>query len=174
MSRLFPIDGSFLAYSDMHDFLSIVHRPNDVTALGSRGEELAARFLEQNGYRIVLANFKIPVGRNSRGAEITGEIDLIAIDTETLCFIEVKTRSSSDFAEPLAAITRRKQRQIVRTARIYRRIFNLRHMQFRYDAVSIVLPSNEFPRFELVKDMWTDAVFRKKRFYAAEPWQRFI
>ena len=47
--------------------------------VGQIGEELAARFLRKNGYRLVAANFKTPIGRNRRDAQITGEIDLIAL-----------------------------------------------------------------------------------------------
>src|SRR6266478_1166440 len=92
--------------------------------LGRRGEELAAAYLLQSGYRIVAANFSLPVGRNRAGAEIRVEIDLVAYEGETLCFIEVKSRSSDWFAPPEANVDRRKQRQIARAARAYRRLFD--------------------------------------------------
>src|SRR4051812_3672301 len=63
-------------------------------ALGMRGEALAALHLERAGYRLVAANFTVPVGRNRRGAVVHAEIDLIAYDGPVLCFIEVKTRAS--------------------------------------------------------------------------------
>ncbi len=130
--------------------------------VGQIGEELAARFLENNGYRLVLANFKVPIGRNRRGVAVSGEIDLIALDRDVLCFIEVKTRSSDDFASPLSAVDVRKQRQITRTARVYRKIFHLQTFKFRYDAISIVLDKNSAPKIELVKNFWTESKFRKK------------
>lgn len=111
----------------------------DTRRLGEAGEKLAAQFLVKSGYRLVLANFKIPIGRNSRGAAVTGEIDLIAFDADILCFVEVKTRSSAEFAAPVAAVDLRKQRQITRTARMYRKTFRLEGIKFRYDVVSIVL-----------------------------------
>lgn len=129
--------------------------------VGARGENLAAGFLIKNGYRLVLSNFKVPVGRNTRGAIVTGEIDLIAYDADRLCFIEVKTRSSDDFASPLAAVDLRKQRQIVRAARMYRKIFHLPKAKVRYDVISIVLPENERPRIELFKNYFSEAKFRK-------------
>src|SRR5919199_4616391 len=61
-------------------------------ALGARGERLAADLLERAGYRLVASNFKLPVGRNLRGALIQAEIDLIAYEQRKLCFIEVKTQ----------------------------------------------------------------------------------
>ena len=71
------------------------------SSLGQLGEAYAAAYLEQLGYRLVGANFTLPVGRNLRGAVVTAEIDLVAYDRNTLCFIEVKTRASDWFA-PLA------------------------------------------------------------------------
>ncbi|MGI8468198.1 MAG: YraN family protein [Pyrinomonadaceae bacterium] len=135
--------------------------------VGAEGERLALEFLTNSNYRIVCANFKTPVGRNRRGAIVTGEIDLIAYDEATLCFIEVKTRRSDKFASPLAAIDLRKQRQIIRAARMYRKIFHLRQIKFRYDAISIVLPENARPKIEIFKSFWTENKFRKN-FWADE------
>ena len=79
--------------------------------LGRRGEELAAAYLLQVGYRLVAANFSLPVGRNRTGAIINVEIDLVAYEGQTLCFVEVKSRASNWFAPPEANVDRRKQRQ---------------------------------------------------------------
>ncbi len=126
------------------------------------GEELAAQYLQKKGYRLVLANFKVPVGRTRRGVSVTGEIDLIALDDDILCFVEVKTRSSEEFASPLAAVDLRKQRQIIRTAKVYRKIFRISEIRFRYDVVSIVLVENSRPKIELYKNYWTEEKFRKQ------------
>src|SRR5688500_14824155 len=130
--------------------------------LGIRGELVAAEFLEANGYRLVLSNFKVPIGRNSRGVSVTGEIDIVAVDGDTLCFVEVKTRTSANFAEPIASVTRRKQRQITRTARVYRRIFNLSQMPHRFDVASVVVGTNAELEIELIKGFWSEEKFRKK------------
>jgi putative endonuclease len=137
--------------------------------IGKIGEELAAQFLIRRRARLVCSNFKVPIGRNRRGIAVTGEIDLIALDEDTLCFVEVKTRSSDEFASPLAAVDLRKQRQITRTARIYRKIFNLQNMKFRFDVVSIVLQNEKLPKIELFKSFWTESKFRKK-FWNDEIW----
>lgn len=134
----------------------------DTMIVGQLGEELAARFLEQNGYRLVVSNFKTPIGRTSRGVTVTGEIDIIALDEDVLCFVEVKTRSSDEFASPLAAVDLRKQRQITRTARIYRKTFQIASMKFRYDVVSIVLNKTGEPKIEIYKGFWHESKFRKK------------
>ena len=151
----------------MSEILSLYNKDNQSSAfssskVGQIGEELAARFLELKGYRLVLANFKVPVGRNRRGVSVTGEIDLIALDNDVLCFVEVKTRSSDKFASPLAAVDLRKQRQIIRTAKVYRKVFRINQMKFRYDVVSIVMVKNSRPKIELVKGFWTEEKFRKK------------
>lgn len=134
--------------------------PNNSRRVGQIGEELAARFLRRNGYRLVAANFKAPIGR-VRGVQVNGEIDLIALDAEVLCFVEVKTRSSDAFAAPLAAVDLRKQRQIIRAAKMYRRIFRLESINFRYDVISIILPNNARPTIELFKNYFNEEKFRK-------------
>lgn len=110
--------------------------------------------------RIVCSNFKVPIGRNLRGASVTGEIDIIALDGDVLCFIEVKTRSKAEFASPVSAVDRRKQRQIIRTARIYRRIFAVERLRYRYDAVAIVL--GERPEITHFKNYWDESAFGRK------------
>jgi putative endonuclease len=134
--------------------------------LGRRGEELAAAFLQQAGYQIVAANFILPVGRNRNDAVVNVEIDLIAYDGSTLCFVEVKTRASDWFAAPSANVDLRKQRQIMRAAHAYRRMFGLTNIPYRYDVVSIVLPTaDEGPRglqIELLRNFWSEEKFRKR------------
>lgn len=137
--------------------------------IGQFGEDLAARYLVRRGMRLVCSNFKVPIGRNRRGVAVSGEIDLIALDDSVLCFIEVKTRSSDEFAAPITAVDLRKQRQITRTARIYRKIFDLRSFQIRYDVVTIVLQKENSPRIEHFQNFWTESKFRKK-FWHDEIW----
>ena len=137
-------------------------------ALGERGEALAAAFLERAGYSLVAANFELPVGRNLRGAIVRAEIDLVAYEGDVLCFVEVKTRVSDWFAAPEQNVDRRKQRQITRAARVYRRTFGLKHAPHRYDVVSVILPPATpddplpNPRIELLRNFWTEAKFRKR------------
>ena len=137
--------------------------------LGQAGEALAAAHLTRAGYELVAANFKLPVGRNLRGAIVNAEIDLVAYDGETLCFVEVKTRRSDWFAAPEANVDLRKQRQVSRAARAYRRTFGLLGALHRYDVVSVVIPpapeghdEAPMPRVELLRNFWTDAKFRKR------------
>ena len=134
--------------------------------LGRRGEELAAAYLLQAGYRLVAANFFVPVGRNRAGAVINVEIDLVAYEGATLCFVEVKSRASDWFAPPEANVDRRKQRQIARAARAYRRMFDLAGEPHRYDVVTVVLPAEEERAYEfeiqLLRNYWTEDKLRKR------------
>lgn len=151
----------------MSEILSILQPNTQLTdraaiETGRAGEELASKFIIENGGRLVLANFKVPIGRNTKGVQVSGEIDLVAFDQDTLCFIEVKTRRSSGFGGPLAAVDLRKQRQIIRTARIYRNIFRVRDVKYRFDVITVLLEKNRDPEMEWVKGFWNEAKFRKK------------
>ncbi|MBV9211508.1 MAG: YraN family protein, partial [Acidobacteria bacterium] len=116
--------------------------------LGRRGEELAAAYLERQGYRLAAANFTAPVGRNLRGALVHAELDIVAYEGSTLCFIEVKTRASDWFASPEANVDLRKQRQVSRAARAYRRLFGITNSAYRFDVVTVILAETEPPRLQ--------------------------
>ncbi|HKR60731.1 MAG TPA: YraN family protein [Pyrinomonadaceae bacterium] len=142
--------------------------------LGRQGEALAAAYLDQLGLRIVAANFIVAVGRNRIGAVVQTEIDLIAYEGPILCFVEVKTRASDWFAPPSANVDLRKQRQVTRAARVYRRMFGLLEDPHRFDVVSVVLPPTEAQEFakeadatntfqiELLRNFWSEGKFRKR------------
>ena len=123
--------------------------------LGKLGEAYAAAYLEQLGYRIVAANFTLPVGRNLRGAIVNAEIDLIAYEHNTLSFVEVKTRASDWFAPPQANIDLRKRRQIARAARAYRQLFELENQSYRFDVVTVIIADSEPPRVDLLRNYFT-------------------
>jgi putative endonuclease len=137
----------------------------DKTRVGRIGEQLAAKYLKLLDYSLVAANFKLPVGRNSRQALVFGEIDIVAYEKRILCFVEVKTRRSDSFLAPEANVDLRKQRQIIRAARAYRRIFGLESEPFRYDVVSVILPSIESTddaQIEIFRDYWREDKFLKR------------
>ena len=151
----------------MSDIISIIPQKavSELSArgeLGLKGELLAASLLEREGYRIVMTNFTAPVGRNSRGVQVTGEIDIIALDAETLCFVEVKSRTSDAIAAPLASVDLRKQRQITRTSRVYKQLFGISDMQHRFDAVTVLLEKATTPKLDLYRGFWTEAKFKKR------------
>jgi putative endonuclease len=162
--------GSARAVDDVEAFSLVPH-----LELGRRGEMLAAEHLERAGYRLVASNFTLPVGRSLRGALVHAEIDIVAYEGQTLCFVEVKTRRSDWFAAPEANVDLRKQRQIARAARAYRRTFSLTDMPYRYDVVSVILPEADTvapspaPSLQLLRNFWTDEKFRKRRWATTPP-----
>lgn len=109
--------------------------------LGKRGEEAAAGLLKDNGYKILIRNYRTKLG----------EIDIIAFDKDTVCFIEVKTRKSDRFGLPSESISGSKQRQISKTALAFLKEKNLLDKKARFDIVS-VLYSKDKPRLDLIKD----------------------
>ena len=136
--------------------------------LGRRGERAAADYLAAQGFELVASNFKLGVGRNRRGAVVQAEIDLVAYDGPVLCFVEVKTRASDRFAAPEVNVDLRKQRQVTRAARAYRRLLGLQGAPHRYDVVAVILPPpadgrEPAPRVELLRHFWTEEKFRKRR-----------
>ena len=133
------------------------------SSLGALGDSYAAAYLEQLGYRLVAANCTLPVGRNRRGTVINAEIDLLAYDGDTLCFIEVKARASDWFAPPQANVDLRKRRQVTRAARAYRRMLGIEDQPFRYDVVTVVFANDSTPQIELLRNFWTEESLRKRR-----------
>ena len=146
-----------------------VERPSQQSQhfeLGARGEALALEHLERRGYRIVAANFSLPIGRNTRDLIVNAEIDLVAYDDRTLCFIEVKTRASDEIVPPQMNVNLRKRRQIARAARGYRRMFGLMDAPYRYDVVTVIAkPGDCEPRIEVLKGFWTDKQLRKRKWH---------
>ena len=140
------------------------------SSLGNLGEAYAAAYLEQLGYRLVAANFTLPVGRNLRGAIINAEIDLVAYEGDTLCFIEVKSRSSEWFAPPQVNVDLRKRRQITRAARVYRQMLGIEDEPHRYDVVTVVFSNDSTPQIELLRNFWTDESLRKRRWHSDTYW----
>lgn len=100
--------------------------------LGAWGEERAAEYLRKQGMKIVVRNFRTPVG----------EIDIIASDKKFLVFVEVKTRRSIAFGTPQEAVGQRKQRQIIRTAQWYLQNNKNGKLQPRFDVVAILCQSD--------------------------------
>lgn len=77
--------------------------------LGAEKEQMAAEFLEKQGYRILEKNFRCR----------QGEIDLIARDGRYLVFVEVKYRADGRSGEPEEAVNASKQYVIRRVAAYY-------------------------------------------------------
>lgn len=107
--------------------------------LGRSGEDRAVRHLRKLGYRVLERNF-----RTSRG-----EIDIIALDGDTVVFVEVKTRTSGAFGAPELAVDRRKQDRMVKAALGYLKRTRLHQVACRFDVVAISGPGME--QVELIR-----------------------
>jgi len=110
--------------------------------LGQIGEEAAAAFLQRRGYHILERNF-----RNQ-----WGEVDIIAKDKDTICFIEVKTRRTENFGAPFESVTRAKQRKLTHVALGYLKARESNEGNARFDVVSVLLKEDEDPRIEIIKN----------------------
>ncbi|KKS02945.1 hypothetical protein A2W70_00760 [Candidatus Curtissbacteria bacterium RIFCSPLOWO2_02_41_11] len=110
--------------------------------LGKYGEDLACRYLQKQGYKILERNFRI------RG----GEIDIVAIDGQTLVYVEVKARTSYQFGLPEESITPFKIKFLQRAAKFYRNNRrNLPELE-RIDVVAVDLIDSQNPQFRLIKN----------------------
>lgn len=98
---------------------------------GRLGEDLAYRYLRRRGCTVVARNYKARSG--------AGEIDLVAWHGGVLVFLEVKTRSSSDFGAPDAAVDQEKRQRIAIAAREYGHRVQVEAKRMRFDIVSVLL-----------------------------------
>ncbi len=101
-------------------------RYRGLRGVGQKWEDLAAGHLEQAGYRILRRNYRTKAG----------EIDFVAQDGKTLCFIEVKGRGTLAFGVPAEAVTAEKQRRIWNAAQVYLQKERVRPI-CRFDVVAI-------------------------------------
>jgi len=103
--------------------------------LGVDGEKIAAKFLQNKGYRIIVMNYANTLGKR------LGEIDIIAKDQEVLVFVEVKTRDLETYAGTLPEenITPKKIHKLTKIANQYLYQHKLLDAPYRFDAVSVWL-----------------------------------
>src|SRR5947207_13530389 len=98
--------------------------------LGTKGENLACRFLRRNGYKILYRNFR---GRTG------GEIDVVCRERDTLVFVEVKTRTREDFGRPFVAVDRDKRKRISRGGLAWLRLVDNPDMWFSFDVSELIM-----------------------------------
>lgn len=107
--------------------LPFIARISHPSGVGLKGEKIAVRFLRKKGLRILARNYRFK----------RKEIDIIAQDKETICFIEVKTRTTKDFGFPEEAVNGKKRRDILQIAVSYLKRFNMLGCPIRFDVISI-------------------------------------
>ncbi len=112
--------------------------------VGNYGEEVACKYLQKLGYKILERNYRI------RG----GEIDIVAKDGSSLVFVEAKTRWSHEFGLPVESMTSWKIKHLLKTARFYIQKIGWGDKEYRLDFVSIDFADNpEDPKIELIKNI---------------------
>lgn len=125
-------------------------RPSKTTlsprgARGDRAERIACAYLASQGYALIERNVRFPVG----------EIDIVATEGNALCFVEVRSASSTAWGGAAASITRPKQRRIIRAARWYLQSCRLSYLDARFDVVAIDWREEAAPAVELIRGAFT-------------------
>lgn len=100
--------------------------------LGKRGEELAAHFLQEHGYQVLESNWRCS----------TGEIDLIAEQSDVTVFVEVKTRSGLGCGHPFEAITPIKVMRLRKLSALWCQTHATKK-HIRIDAIAVIAPPNK-------------------------------
>lgn len=121
----------------LDDFSRLPH----TRARGSAAEEAAEAYLRAEGYRIVERNV----------ASKLGEIDLVALDGETLVFVEIKARASQEFGPAIAAVGPRKRQRIARAAAMFL-AKNRSQRACRFDVLGLDRAADGSWTFTLVRD----------------------
>ena len=114
--------------------------------LGKLGENLAVEELESRGYAILERRYRTR----------HGEIDIVARDGDTLVFVEVKARVTSEFGTAAEAVTRQKQLRLARMAREYLALAGIADRPCRFDVVAID-DAETVPRLTLYRNAFDAA-----------------
>ncbi|MDR0825427.1 MAG: YraN family protein [Prevotella sp.] len=101
--------------------------------LGKEGENAAATYLQQKGYKIIKRNWIYE----------KYEIDIIAQDDEYIVFVEVKTRSSSQWGNPEDAVSKGKIKRIVEAADFYLKEYDI-DSPARFDVIAAIWTGQKF------------------------------
>lgn len=120
-----------------------MHRKNSNIPFGKHGEDLAAAYLQKNGYRILERNHRNKLG----------EMDIIAEEQGTICFVEVKTRAGAKSGLPFESIPFWKQQKLAKTALWYLTANGLLEKSARFDVVSVLEnPASGLTEIQVLKD----------------------
>ena len=109
---------------------------------GQGAETLAVDYLKQQGYQILARNY-----RNN-----SGEIDIIAQDGNTVCFVEVKMRRSTAFGMPAEAVMKWKMRKLIQVAGYYLKAKKLTDAKARFDVVAVREEDGGIVKVDLFKN----------------------
>lgn len=111
---------------------------------GRDGEALSVAFLRFKGAQIAARNWR-------SASRLRGELDIVALEDECVCFIEVKTRTSIDFGEPQDAVNSAKQKQLARLANAFLGENEWHDRAFRFDIIEVWLLPGQKPRVNWIR-----------------------
>ena len=114
----------------------------DTVALARRGEAAAARYMGEHGMTVVDTNWRCRMG----------EIDIVALDGETLVICEVKTRSTVKLGMPEDAVTPAKRARLVRLAEAYVAWAHIAPIDLRFDVVTVIVTGTQRARIRHYRD----------------------
>lgn len=103
--------------------------------LGAAGEEIAAEYLRECGYRVLARNWRCP----------EGEIDIVVADDDWVVVVEVKTRSSHAAGHPFESVTPTKLARLRRLAGAWARENPREGSRLRVDAVAVTVAAGTAP-----------------------------
>lgn len=106
-----------------------MNRPPTKKALGQKGEDIAASYLQGKGYQVVTRNYYTRYG----------ELDIICTYKNILVFVEVRTRSNLSYGSPEESITPKKIEHLRKAALIYLGTCHLSYDEMRFDVIAILL-----------------------------------
>jgi len=126
-----------LAYARSRSFRGPEH-----LRLGKLGEDLAVNALRAEGFRIAGRNVKV----------YNREIDVVAVEGDTLVFAEVKTRSGHSFGAPLEAVDKKRRDRLRKAAELYALEKKLGRVPIRFDVVTVDFAQNPSGRIEIIRN----------------------
>lgn len=102
--------------------------------LGKNGEDVAVEYLKKNGYKVIERNFFCR----------QGEIDIIALDKECIVFLEIKSRTNTEYGLPSESVTKRKIEHMLKAIRYYLYIRNLEKENIRIDVIEVYVDKENY------------------------------
>jgi len=109
---------------------------------GAVYEDLACSYLKRKGYQILDRNVYL----------LKKEVDIVALDGETVVFVEVKGRRSERFGGPSESVGGKKQEHLISIAGAYLERMNLWDRPSRFDVISVRLSDDQDPRLEHIEN----------------------
>lgn len=117
--------------------------------IGRIGENLATKYLKEQGYKIIERNFMAN----------QGEIDIIAKDKNEIVFIEVKTRTNNLYGKPIDSVNKPKQKHFTNTVEYYIYSKHLENEYVRLDVIEVYIKSNKYKINHIKQIIWYNNLY---------------